>query len=205
MLGWPLRALKKYRFAVSAAIRSLAILQVQDSAIASIRITKRWNGRCIICVLKKSDWCAKCIYRVWRNWKPICLIRRGRIWIPTRPPAGRITRRNIGTGRDSGDGVMDALTLQQKIYSGYAKAAQRLGLETQVFRPTQADDPFTHPVLTLKACFNASRTTGAAPRLGQSTWQGRFDGRQTQAGDYLWREEGGIWFIAALALHADIA
>src|SRR5260364_135749 len=96
-LGWPLRALKKYRFAVSAAIRSLAILQVQDSAIASIRITKRWNGRWIICVLKKSDWCAKCSYRVWRNWKPICLIRRGRIWIPTRPPAGRITRRNIGT------------------------------------------------------------------------------------------------------------
>ncbi|CCD30303.1 Putative phage protein [Candidatus Glomeribacter gigasporarum BEG34] len=100
---------------------------------------------------------------------------------------------------------MDALTLQQKIYSGYAKAAQRLGLETQVFRPTQADDPFTHPVLTLKACFNASRTTGAAPRLGQSTWQGRFDGRQTQAGDYLWREDGAIWFIAAQALHADIA
>src|SRR5260364_470394 len=44
-LGWPLRALKKYRFAVSAAIRSLAILQVQASAIASLRITKRWNGR----------------------------------------------------------------------------------------------------------------------------------------------------------------
>jgi hypothetical protein len=100
---------------------------------------------------------------------------------------------------------MDASTLQQKIYSGYAKTAQRLGLDAHVFRPAQADDPFTNPVLALKACFTASRTAGTAPRWGQSVWQGVFDGRQTQAGDYLRCYDGVIWFIAAQALHSDIA
>lgn len=99
---------------------------------------------------------------------------------------------------------MDAATLQTKIYSGYAKAAERLGVSTYVFRPLQADAPFTQPIATLKASFTAEEFHYGKPRkYGQAMWYGLFDGSQTQAGDYLVRG-ASIWFIASQALHLPI-
>ncbi len=99
---------------------------------------------------------------------------------------------------------MDAATLQTKIYSGYAKAAKRLGVDTQIFRPLQADSPFLHSITMLQASFTAEDVRyGKARQYGQAAWYGLFEGSQTQAGDYLVRG-GSIWFIASQALHLPI-
>lgn len=94
---------------------------------------------------------------------------------------------------------MDAATIQAKIYAGRAKAAQRIGLDCNQFRPLAANAPIGNQVGTLKAAFNSGDNTYLAPNLpGDAIWYGDFDGRLTQPGDYLMRvADGQAYYIAA--------
>ncbi|EJN07792.1 hypothetical protein [Herbaspirillum sp. YR522] len=99
---------------------------------------------------------------------------------------------------------MDALKLQDKIYSGYAKAAKRLGLVYTQFRPAGTGNPLATAAGTLNAAFNAEDMTYKRPdRYGDSVWYGLFDGRLTQPGDYLVNGTT-IYFIASQQLHLPI-
>lgn len=94
---------------------------------------------------------------------------------------------------------MDAATLQQKIYSGYAKAALRIGPAYNLFRPSSAINPFSNgPVTTLNASFNAEDMTYSRPnKYGKPTWFCLVDGTQTQVGNYLSNADK-TYFIAAM-------
>lgn len=99
---------------------------------------------------------------------------------------------------------MDAKTLQAKIYSGYAKAAQRLGLAHDVYRPCEAADPLTCKVATVPASFNAQDWTYTKPQKPKQPYGYTvLEGGKTQAGDYLVRD-GQTFFIAKQALHLPI-
>jgi hypothetical protein len=94
---------------------------------------------------------------------------------------------------------MDAATIQDRIYRGYGKAAQRIGFAHDVFRATTANDP-TDParkIATIKAAFDAATYSFTRPnKYGTALWNGLFDGRTTQVGDYL-TGPGGTYFVAA--------
>lgn len=94
---------------------------------------------------------------------------------------------------------MDAATIQAKIYAGRAKAAQRIGLDCNQFRPLSATAPLGNQVGALKAAFNSGDNTYRAPNLpGDAIWYGDLDGRLTQPGDYLVRvADGQTYYIAA--------
>lgn len=94
---------------------------------------------------------------------------------------------------------MDAATIHAKIYAGRAKAAQRIGLDCNQFRPLSATDPLGNQIGTLKAAFNAGDNRYRTPNLpGDAIWYGDLDGRLTQPGDYLVRvADGQSYFIAA--------
>ncbi|AQW28645.1 hypothetical protein ACJBUE_12780 [Ralstonia syzygii subsp. celebesensis] len=81
---------------------------------------------------------------------------------------------------------MNADQIHAKIYAGRAKAALRLGLDYNVFRPTGTGNPLSNQVATIKAAFNAGDNTYKSPNMpGDAFWYGDFDGRLTQPGDYL--------------------
>ncbi|SDR37616.1 hypothetical protein SAMN05443245_5245 [Paraburkholderia fungorum] len=95
---------------------------------------------------------------------------------------------------------MDAATLQQKIYSGYGKAALRIGPAYDLFRPTSAISPTAQPnqIATLNASFNSQDMTYSKPNVyGKPLWYALVDGTQTQVGDYL-IGDGQTFFIAAM-------
>lgn len=94
---------------------------------------------------------------------------------------------------------MDAATIQAKIYAGRAKAAQRIGLDCNQFRPLTASAPLGNQVGTLMAAFNSGDNTYRNPNLpGDAIWYGDFDGRQTLPGDYLVRvADSQAFYIAA--------
>ncbi|WAL81483.1 hypothetical protein OYT13_16720 [Pandoraea sp. XJJ-1] len=99
---------------------------------------------------------------------------------------------------------MDATTLQNRIYAGYAQAAKRLGLTYAQYRPASAANPLAVQQGTLLAALNAEDMTYGKPnRYGNPVWYGLFDGRLTQAGDYL-VGAGGTFFIASQQLHLPI-
>ncbi|MEF3066310.1 hypothetical protein [Pandoraea apista] len=99
---------------------------------------------------------------------------------------------------------MDAITLQNRIYAGYAQAAKRLGLSYAQFRPASAVNPLATQTGNLLAAFNAEDMSYGKPnRYGDPVWYGLFDGRLTQAGDYL-VGPGGTYFIASQQLHLPI-
>ncbi len=93
---------------------------------------------------------------------------------------------------------MDAATINQKIYSGRAKAALRLGFDYQVYRPLIAGTPTNNLVTTLKASFNSGDNNYKKPNLpGDAIWFGDFDANQTLAGDYLINSaKNSTYFIA---------
>jgi hypothetical protein len=91
---------------------------------------------------------------------------------------------------------MDAQKIHAKIYSGRAKAALRLGLSFDVWRPNQMANPLTNKVATINAAFNAGDNNYLKPNMpGDAYWFGDFDGNKTQVGDYL-VGEADIFFIA---------
>lgn len=95
---------------------------------------------------------------------------------------------------------MDAATLQSRIYSGYAKAASRVGFSADQYRPTSASNPtaINNKLRSLPASFNAEDMTYGKPnKYGKATWYGLFDGSLTQVGDYLVNTQDGAFFIAA--------
>ncbi|VVE85015.1 hypothetical protein [Pandoraea sputorum] len=99
---------------------------------------------------------------------------------------------------------MDAITLQNRIYAGYAQAAKRLGLSYAQFRPTAAANPLATQRGSLLVAFNAEDMSYGKPnRYGDPVWYGLFDGRLTQTGDYL-VGPGGTFFIASQQLHLPI-
>lgn len=99
---------------------------------------------------------------------------------------------------------MDAATLQNHIYKGYGKAAQRLGLPNVVSRPLLAADPLANVIGTLLCSFNAEDWKYIkASKYGRPTWFGLFDATTTRAGDYLVGPQG-TFFIAAQQLHLSV-
>ncbi|MBO4120281.1 hypothetical protein J5T34_05945 [Cupriavidus gilardii] len=93
---------------------------------------------------------------------------------------------------------MDAAKLQGKIYSGYAKAAKRIGYVYDVFRPTSAADPLTKKVASLNASFSAREWTYTKANLpDRPYWYCLIDGGQTAVGDYLVRDQN-VYFVAGM-------
>ena len=94
---------------------------------------------------------------------------------------------------------MDSATLQQRLYKGYAKAAQYIGPSFQLFRPSSATNPFQYgPLGTLNASFNAMDMTYGKPNVyGKPLWYALVDGTQTLVGDYLTNADK-TYFIAAM-------
>lgn len=94
---------------------------------------------------------------------------------------------------------MDAAGIQNRIYRGYAKAAQYIGPSYQLFRPSSATNPFQYgPLGTLNASFNAQDMTYGKPNVyGKPLWFALLDGTQTQVGDYLTSADK-TYFIAAM-------
>lgn len=94
---------------------------------------------------------------------------------------------------------MDAASIQAKILAGRGKAALRIGLSCDVYRPAAVQNALANKITTINAAFNAADSVYGKPNLyGKPVWFGDFDGRITRAGDYLVRQsDGAIWFIAA--------
>ncbi len=95
---------------------------------------------------------------------------------------------------------MDGATLQARIYSGYAKAALRIGTTFSLYRPTTATNPIATPTLlgALLASFNAMDMKYGKPNpYGKPMWYCLADGSQLQEGDYLVSADM-TYFIAAM-------
>lgn len=95
---------------------------------------------------------------------------------------------------------MDGVKLQAKLHKGYGKAALRLGLDFDHYRPVGVNNPLdpSNKLGTLKASFT--------PRANQfnydkssdhknALWHGLFDGSAHVVGDYMVGES--TYFIAA--------
>ncbi|WP_395454777.1 hypothetical protein ACHMW5_13715 [Azospirillum melinis] len=94
---------------------------------------------------------------------------------------------------------MDGVRAQSKIYRGMGKAAQRIGLPFDVYRPSDATDPLAtgnKVVTALPAHFTSDGGYTKPNTYGAATWQLMADGAQVVVGDYL-TGQGGPYFIAA--------
>ena len=93
---------------------------------------------------------------------------------------------------------MDGAKIQQKVYRGYAIAANKIGFPHSQYRPVSADLTGLAPIsTTLLASFNAEDMTYGKPnKYAKPTWYAIVDGTQTQVGDYL-VGAAGTFFIAA--------
>ena len=99
---------------------------------------------------------------------------------------------------------MDGATLQAKVYAGYAKAALRIGLPYDLYRPTSAFSPMGGAKLaTLPASFTvhgpANFNFGVPSDYQKPLFHALLDGAQVQIGDYLLSETNvqGPFFIIA--------
>jgi hypothetical protein len=99
---------------------------------------------------------------------------------------------------------MDGLTLQSKVYAGYAKAALRIGLPYDIYRPMTWDNPLADgPVATVPAAFTVHGPSnfqfGTPADYQKPLFHALLDGAQVQVGDYLVSETNpqGPFFIAA--------
>lgn len=93
---------------------------------------------------------------------------------------------------------MDGARIQALAYRGMGKAAQRIGLPFDVYRPAGATNPMDagNKVATLPAHFTADGGYTKPDGYGSATRQAMLDGAQVAVGDYL-AGEGGPYFIAA--------
>jgi hypothetical protein len=96
---------------------------------------------------------------------------------------------------------MDAVTLQGKIYSGYAQAALRIGLPHDLYRPRSSTSPTpldpVNKLTTLPAHFRVDDKFARPNVYGKPLWLAYVDGSQLQVGDYL-SGSPGIKFVAAM-------
>ncbi|QBJ80517.1 hypothetical protein [Aquitalea sp. USM4] len=93
---------------------------------------------------------------------------------------------------------MDGTKLQLKVYSGYGKAAKRIGFPYQQFRPTSANNPLATTALQSLYCsFTTNFRYDQPNKYGQATWLGIFDGTNVDPGDFLVGHQG-TYFVAAM-------
>ena len=95
---------------------------------------------------------------------------------------------------------MDAATLQNRIYKGYAKAATRIGYNTDIHRPKSASNPMAsvNKLRAIPVSFNVEDMKYSKPnKYAHPTWYGVYDGTQTQVGDYLTNPQDGTFYVAA--------
>lgn len=97
---------------------------------------------------------------------------------------------------------MDAATLQDRIYGGYAKAAQRIGYSFDIYRSASAINPVdpSNKVGSLLAVFTPGKSGFPFTKTSDqksALWNGLLDGRLTQPGDFLVNASHGTYFIAA--------
>jgi hypothetical protein len=87
--------------------------------------------------------------------------------------------------------------IAQKIWTGYAKAAQRLGPIFTIYRPNSATQPLqpSSVIATLPASFSVDPKFVRPQDYGNARWTCLVDGNITRPGDYLSGSEG-TWFIA---------
>jgi hypothetical protein len=91
---------------------------------------------------------------------------------------------------------MDGQTLQSKVYAGFDKAAQRVGLSYAIHRPSGANNPVSGAsVGSIYAAFTAGPNYLNPNKYGNPAWYGTLDGSQVNVGDYLVGES--TYFIAA--------
>lgn len=99
---------------------------------------------------------------------------------------------------------MDGARLQAKVYAGYAKAAKRIGLPYDLYRPASAFGPLIDsPIATLNAAFTVhgpgNFEFGKPSDYKNPLFHALLDGTQVSVGDYLVSEtsQQGPFFIAA--------
>lgn len=95
---------------------------------------------------------------------------------------------------------MNETLLQQKLYAGYAKAAQMLGIASVVYRASSSLTPIAagNLVANLPASFSADDMSyQRSQRFGNAVWTCLIDGSQTHVGDYV-VNAAGSFFIAAM-------
>lgn len=98
---------------------------------------------------------------------------------------------------------MDGALLQERIYRGYGKAAQHIGLPCVHYRPQLALSPATGQgsrlPRTIEASFNAKDMAyGKASDYGKAVWYCLADGNRLKPSDYLARPDGNIFYIAGM-------
>jgi len=92
---------------------------------------------------------------------------------------------------------MDGATIQNRVYFGYAKAAQRIGLAYDLYRPLSPTAPMANKVGTLMAALDSGPgyQFKAPNEYGDPTWFALINDATTQPGDYL-VGPGGTYFVA---------
>ncbi len=98
---------------------------------------------------------------------------------------------------------MDGDRLQQRVYSGYEKAAKRVGLPHDHYRPANPLAPIgpSSRIGTILAAVSepgSDYAFKATEGHGENTVRLLADGRILQVGDYLHRN-GAYWFVASMA------
>ena len=93
---------------------------------------------------------------------------------------------------------MDGLKLVDKVYTGYAKAALRIGFDYDVYRASSASNPTDsgNKITTLKVSLNQKGDYKQPNTYGKAIWWSYHDGRETVVGDYLVGRMG-TFFIAS--------
>ena len=94
---------------------------------------------------------------------------------------------------------MDIQHLQDRIYWGLNRVADKIGQAADAYRPAGPRRPLdpSNRYLHLKAAFGRSDGNfSKAVGYGEPLWRGYFDASYTQVGDYL-VSGSDVWFIAA--------
>lgn len=98
---------------------------------------------------------------------------------------------------------MDGTLLQTKVYGGFAKAAERVGLDYAVYRPSSASNPIAagNQIATIKAQFTIHSSTNFSfikpSDFNAPLYHALVDPTSLQVGDYLIGPQG-TFFIASL-------
>jgi hypothetical protein len=92
---------------------------------------------------------------------------------------------------------MDGPTIQARVYAGYAKAANVIGLPYQQFRPLAANAPLGNLIATIKVAFDSSASYSFTKpnEYGDPTWYALINDASVHTGDYL-VASGDVKFIA---------
>jgi len=82
---------------------------------------------------------------------------------------------------------MDGPTIQARVYAGYAKAANVIGLPYQQYRPLSANAPLSNLISTIKAAFDSTPNYKFTTpnEYGDPSWFGLINDASVLTGDYL--------------------